>query len=161
MIQLDAAARGGDGGGLDANENLRRADREAVAVRELGGHAGEAVDLQRHAQRELAHGQAGGMAGEQADEGRQIAAAQTQIAARDGADEEGDLAERVRSGPASRVPDFQRDIGERIGWRRFGIGPRHTQPAQAGWFHPPAMVRQPVIGPECGEKRKSEILVYV
>jgi hypothetical protein len=106
-------------GWSNADDNLRKANGQPIAVRELCGNCRLAIE-EHGADAELAEPDTAGKAGKQADECGQFGAAQAQIAAGNRADDER-LAERVRRRPSSRWPDLQASVEERIGrCRRSG-----------------------------------------
>ena len=108
-------ARGGrHAGELDMDVNFERPDLHASAVAQFAHRAGFAVDEDAGRGSEFPERDAGGMAGEQAED-RGSVAGDAQIAARDAADEEIDVAERIAGRASAALTHLELHVGQQLG----------------------------------------------
>ena len=121
----------GYGHGLEADIDVEGAEREPVAVLQIGPADADAVKKKHLGGRESAKMDAAGMASEQTEDGRQRGAGDAEIAAGDGADQEIDLIEPVRHGSAGLV-HLQPDRRQRFGARHLPLLGRPLFPGVAG-----------------------------
>ena len=145
----------GDGAGLSIGRRRRAgrerhgdldgAQRDAVAVVQIGGADVAAVDGDGLDGGELAEAGAAGVAGDETDDGGDVAAGQAEVAAGDAADEEAAVADLVDGGPAAAGPHFEADGRRRAGGQQLKLvpygasaqGPSVTGATAADWtrFH--------------------------